>query len=40
MLQAKDIPSLTAVNSCKSFYRRQRTDEAFNDFYDDNCDMW
>ena len=37
-LQAKDISlqeALAAVNSSKSFYRRQRTDEAFNLFYDD-----
>ena len=37
-LQAKDTSlqeALAAVNSCKSFYRRQRTDEAFNHFYDD-----
>ena len=37
-LQAKDTSlqeALAAVNSCKSFYRRQRTNEAFNHFYDD-----
>ena len=37
-LQTKDTSlqeALAAVNLCKSFYRRQRTDEAFNRFYDE-----
>ena len=37
-LQAKDISvqeALSAVNLASRFYRRQRTDESFNKFYDD-----